>query len=153
MKKRFLLISIITVLFISIAIPVFAMDNVANGIRNFVGGTENAIENAGNNISNGVKNGLNTVGRGTENVVTDVKDGMENTGNTMMGTMTDNNNNGNDGYTAARTSTDNVTLAGMTSNTWTWIIVGITIAAIAILIWSYIRQRNKNDLYIDSDDL
>lgn len=153
MKKKFLLISIITILFISIAIPSFAMENVANGIRNFVGGTENVIENAGNNIANGVKNGLNTVGHGTENVVTDVKDGMQDTGNSMMGAITDNGNDGNDGYTATRTSTDNITVAGMTTNTWTWIIVGITIAAIGILIWSYMRQRNKNDIYIDSDDL
>ena len=153
MKKRFLIISIITILFISIAIPSFAMDNVANGIRNFVGGTENAIENAGNNIANGVKNGLNTVSHGTENVVTDVRDGMQNTGNTMVGMTTTNNNNNNDRYTATRTSTEEMRIAGMTTDTWSWIIIGITAAAIGILVWSYIRQKNKNDIYIDSNDL
>ena len=151
MKKRFLIISVITLLIISIAIPSFAMENVANGIRNFVGGTENVIENAGNNISNGVRNGFNTLGQGTENVVTDVRDGMENAGNTMMGTMTDNNDR-NDGYTATRTTTDDVTLAGMSTNTWTWIVVALSIVAIGILIWSYMKQRNKNDIYIDSND-
>ena len=133
MKKRFLLVSIVTLLLISITIPVFAMDNVVNGIRNFVGGTENVIENVGNNVSNGVKSGLNTVGEGTQNVMTDVRDGMDNAGNTMAGAVTDNNNR-NDGYTATRTSSDDVTVAGMTSNTWTWIIVAITIVAIGILI-------------------
>ena len=152
MRKRILLISIVALLFISIAIPSFAMENVANGIRNFVGGTENVIENAGNNISNGVRNGFNTLGQGTENVVTDVRDGMENAGNTMMGTMTDNNDR-NDGYTATRTTTDDVTLAGMSTNTWTWIVVALSIVAIGILIWSYMKQRNKNDIYIDSNDL
>ena len=132
MRKRILLISIVALLFISIAIPSFAMENVANGIRNFVGGTENVIENAGNNISNGVRNGFNTLGQGTENVVTDVRDGMENAGNTMMGTMTDNNDR-NDGYTATRTTTDDVTLAGMSTNTWTWIVVALSIVAIGIL--------------------
>ncbi len=151
MRKRILLISIVALLFISIAIPSFAMENVANGIRNFVGGTENVIENAGNNISNGVRNGFNTLGQGTENVVTDVRDGMENAGNTMMGTMTDNNDR-NDGYTATRTTTDDVTLAGMSTNTWTWIVVALSIVAIGILIWSYMKQRNKNDIYIDSND-
>lgn len=151
MRKRILLISIVALLFISIAIPSFAMENVANGIRNFVGGTENVIENAGNNISNGVRNGFNTLGQGTENVVTDVRDGMENVGNTMMGTMTDNNDR-NDGYTATRTTTDDVTLAGMSTNTWTWIVVALSIVAIGILIWSYMKQRNKNDIYIDSND-
>ena len=151
MRKRILLISIVALLFISIAIPSSAMENVANGIRNFVGGTENVIENAGNNISNGVRNGFNTLGQGTENVVTDVRDGMENAGNTMMGTMTDNNDR-NDGYTATRTTTDDVTLAGMSTNTWTWIVVALSIVAIGILIWSYMKQRNKNDIYIDSND-
>lgn len=151
MRKRILLISIVALLFISIAIPSFAMENVANGIRNFVGGTENVIENAGNNISNGVRNGFNTLGQGTENVVTDVRDGMENAGNTMIGTMTDNNDR-NDGYTATRTTTDDVTLAGMSTNTWTWIVVALSIVAIGILIWSYMKQRNKNDIYIDSND-
>lgn len=151
MRKRILLISIVALLFISIAIPSFAMENVANGIRNFVGGTENVIDNAGNNISNGVRNGFNTLGQGTENVVTDVRDGMENAGNTMMGTMTDNNDR-NDGYTATRTTTDDVTLAGMSTNTWTWIVVALSIVAIGILIWSYMKQRNKNDIYIDSND-
>ena len=155
MRKRFLIISIITILFISIAIPSFAMDNVANGIRNFVGGAENAIENVGNNISNGVKNGLNTVSHGTENVVTDVRGGMQDTGNTMAGMTTTNNNNNNDNdrYTATRISTEEMRIAGMTTNTWSWIIIGITAAAIGILVWSYIRQKNKNDIYIDSNDL
>ena len=153
MKKRFLIISIITILFISIAIPAFAMDNVANGIRNFVGGTENVLEDAGNNISNGIKNGLNTVSNGTENVMTDVKDGMQDMGNTMAGMRTTDNNSNNSRYTATRTSTEEIRIAGMTTDTWSWIIIGITAAAIGILVWSYIRQKNKNDIYIDSNDL
>ncbi len=152
MKKRFLIISVITLLIISIAIPSLAMENVANGIRNFVGGTENTIENVGNNVAGGIKNGLNTVGHGAENVVTDVRDGMENMGNSMAGMMTGNDNNG-DNYTATRTSTDEARLAGMTTSTWSWIIVGITIAAIGLLIWAYMRQKNENDIYIDSDEL
>ena len=93
---------------------------------------------------------MNTVGQGTQNVMTDVRDGMNNTENSMTGMTTTGNNNG--GYTATRTATDNVTFAGMSTNTWTWIIIGITALAIGILIWSYMKQRNKNDLYIDSDD-
>ncbi len=151
MKRKFLLSFVLTVLFLSIAITSFAMDNMVNGVRNVVGGTENMIENAGNNISNGVKSGLNTVTHGTENVVTEVKDGMQNTSNSIMGTMT--TNNGNNGYSTQRTSTGEVTVAGMTTNTWTWIIVGVTGAAIGILVWSYIKQRNSNDIYIDSDEL
>ena len=150
MKKRFLMVFVITILLISISIPAFAMENVANGIRNMVGGTENMIENAGSSVSNGIKNGFNTVEQGTENVMTDMKSGMNNTENKMAGMTTGNNNNG---YTATRTSADEARLAGMTTSTWSWIIVGITIAAIGLLIWAYMRQKNENDIYIDSDDL
>lgn len=151
MKRKILLSFVLSILFLSIAISSFAMDSMVNGVRNVVGGTENMIENAGNNISNGVKNGLNTVTHGTENVVTDVKDGMQNTGNSIMGAMT--TNNSNNGYVAERTSTNVVTVAGMTTNTWSWLIIGITGVAIGILVWSYLKQRNSNDLYIDSDEL
>ena len=150
MKKSLLLISIIAILLISISVPVFAMGNVTNNVRNFVGGTENMIENAGNTVSNGVKNGLNTVGQGTQNVMNDMRNGMNNAENSMTAGMTTDNKNG--GYTATRTTTDDITVAGMTTNTWSWVIVALTAAAIGILLWSYMKQRNKNDLYIDSDD-
>ena len=84
-----------------------------------------------------------------------MKNGAQDVGNTVAGmtdSTTNNNNNNNGGYTATRTSTDDVRIAGMTTNTWTWIIIGITAAAIIILVWSYIKQRNDNDLYIDSDE-
>ena len=151
MIKKALISFILTILFVSLTMSSFAMNTMVDGARNIVGGTENMIENAGNNISNGVKNGLNTVTHGTENVVTDVKDGMQNTGNSMAGMMTGSNNN--DGYTAQRTATNGVTVAGMSTNTWSWLIIGITAAAIIILVWSYLKQKNSNDLYIDSDEL
>lgn len=154
MKKKFLLIFVATILFLSIAISSFAMNNVANGVRNFVGGTENVIEDAGKGMYNGVKSGLNTVGEGARNVVTDTKSGMQDAGNTMTGMVTGNdNNNNNNGYTATRTSTGDTTVAGMSTNTWSWIIIGITIAGIVALIWAYMSQKSKNDIYIDSDKM
>lgn len=150
MKKSLLLISIVAILLMCISVPVFAMGNVANDVRNFVGGTENMIEYAGNTVSNGVRNGLNTVGEGTQNVMNNMRNGMNNAENSMAAGMTTDNDNG--GYTATRTTADEITVAGMNTNTWSWIIVALTAVAIGILIWSYMRQRNKNDLYIDSDD-
>lgn len=150
MKKSILLFSLIAILLMCISVPVFAMGNVANDVRNFVGGTENMIEDAGNTVSNGVRNGLNTVSGGTQNVMNDMRNGMDNTENSMAAGITTDNNNG--GYTATRTTTDDIRVAGMTTNTWSWVIVALTAAAIGILIWSYMKQRNKNDLYIDSDD-
>ena len=154
MKKRFLLTLVVTILFTSIAISSFAMDNVVNGIRNAVGGAENTIENIGSDVAGGIRNGFNTLQNGAENVSDDVRNGMHDaentTGNAVMGTV---NNNNNNGYTATRTSTDEMKITGMTTNTWSWIIMGITAAAIVILVWSYIKQKNKNDIYIDSDEL
>lgn len=150
MKKKFLLFFVSMIVFLSVAVSSFAMNNMTDSVRNMVGGTENMIENAGNNISSGIKSGLNTVEHGTENVVTDVKDGMQDMGNTIAGSTMNNNNNN---YTATRTSSDEIKIAGMTSNTWSWLIMGITGAAIIILVWSYIKQKNQNDIYIDSDEL
>lgn len=150
MKKRFLFTLVATILFLSIAISSFAMGNMANDVRNFVGGAENTIENVGNNVAGGIRSGFNTVENGTENVVSDMRSGMQNTGNSVIGMTTGDDNNG--GYTATRTSND-AQLAGMSTNTWTWIIVGITAAAIVLLVWSYIKQKNRNDIYIDSDEL
>lgn len=148
MKKKSLLFFVTLILFLSIAVSSFAMNNMANGVKNVVGGTENMIENVGNNISNGVKNGVNTVSHGAQNLATDVKNGMQNTGNALVSGTTNNNN-----YSATRTNTGDITIAGMTTNTWSWIIIGITAAAIVILIWSYVKQKNYNDIYIDSDEL
>lgn len=155
MKKKIISILILAFLLLSISISSFAIDNVVNGVRNFVGGTENVIENAGNTVTGGIKNGLNTVGHGTENVMQDVGTGMRDAGNTVAGMTTTNNNNGNDnnGYQATRTATGDVKIAGMTTNAWSWLIIGITAAAIIILVWSYIKQKNRNDIYIDSDEL
>ena len=149
MKKKVLFSIALFILFVSISIYSFAMGNIANDVRNFVGGTENVVENAGNTVTGGVRNGFNTLENGTKNVTTDIKDGMQNTENKVVGTTTDNNNNG---YTATRT-TGEAKIAGMTTNTWSWIIMGITAAAIIVLVWSYIKQKNKNDIYIDSDDV
>ena len=152
MRKKILFVFVATILMLSIAISSFAMNNMADGVRNFVGGTENVIEDAGKGAANGIKSGLNTIGEGTQNIMSGAGNAMKDAGNTMTGMMTGNDNN-NGGYTATRTSADNATVAGMSANTWSWIIIGIAAAAIIALIWSYMRQKNNNDIYIDSDKM
>ena len=151
MKKRLAFIAVLTILFLSVSLSVFAMGDAVNGVRNAVGGAENAVEDVGNGIVGGVRSGLNTLQGGTQNVMSGMKNGIEDAGNTVSD-IADSMTSDDSGYAATRTSTDDVRIAGMTTNTWTWIIVGITVAGIAILVWSYIRQRNNNDLYIDSDE-
>ena len=150
MKKKIILSIITMISLLSICIYSFAMDNVTNNIRGFVGGAENIVENMVNDVSGGVKSGLNTVESGTENVVNDVRDGSQDAENTAIGVVTD-NNNGN-GYTASMTSTDQNGIANMSNNMWTWIIVGIIALAIGLMVWAYVRNKNNNDMYIDPDD-
>ena len=142
-KKVFITLGLIISLIFSFSICFAADEHPVQDAMNNAG---NAVEDAVNNTRNAVEGTTEKA----ENVMNNVGNAVMDTGNNMeKDTRT---STGNDTYTATRTSTDNITVAGMTSNTWTWIIVGITIAAIGILIWSYMKQRNKNDLYIDSDD-
>lgn len=152
MKKKIILSIFIMLSLLSICIYSFAMDNVTNNIRGFVGGAENIVENVVNDVTGGVKNGLNTVEGGTENVMNDVRDGTHDAENTVAGVVTDNNNNGNNGYTASMTSADQGGMANMTNNMWTWIIAGVALIAIGVMIWSLVRSSNSSDMYIDPDD-
>ncbi len=151
MKKKIILSIFIMFSLLSICIYSFAMDNVTNNIRGFVGGAENIVENVVNDVTGGVRNGLNTVEGGTENVVNDLRDDTKNGENTVVGLTTD-NNNGNNGYTASMTSTDQAGMTNMTNNMWTWIIAGIALIAIGVMIWSLVRTSGNNDQYIDPDD-
>lgn len=113
------------------------LGNVANGIRNFVGGTENTIENAASDISNTSRNMTGDV----ENTMSR-NDMSENTNSTFMGMTNDNNDNG---YTATRTGTNDATVMGMTSTAWTWIILGIAAIAIIAVVWYYSMQFTNNN--------
>ena len=163
MKKSIFIISfIILSLFFSCSF-VFAEnagEQVVNGIRDTVGGVENAAEDATNNAGGAIKNGANAVKDTTENAANDVKntaenmgddvkESGENMGNNIQNTMNDNtdeNNQGNDSYTATRTAAEN---SANTSNSgwmnrdmWTWIVVGIITIVIIALIWYYVSRNN-----------
>lgn len=147
MKKKILLATVITFAFVLMFSfsSVFATNtNPVEGIRNFVGGAENVMEDAASGITNGVRNATGTMTNGMDNTFEKDNNMMTNDQNNVTGTTTNNNNNGN--YTARRTATgfDEPTLLGINMTTWTWIIMAITAVAIITLIWSYTRQTNKN---------
>ena len=152
MKRTILVVSIISVILSVFAVSYTyannTMNDAVNGVRNFVGGAENMVEDAGNAAASTIRNGLNTIENGAGNVGNAVENGARNTGNAIEGAMTDDNND--DGYTVARTATD--TTDGINTTTWTWFIIGVTAIAIGVLIWSYIRERNARNSYIDSND-
>ncbi len=140
MKKVFAISIIMTIITIFSVSYTFAanntMDNIKNGVRNVVGGAENMVEGAGSAIGSTIRDGVNTVGNGAQNT---------------MGAMTD--DRGDDGYTATRTSsTTGTDGSNNVARTFTWVVIGITAVGIVVLLWSYFRQNNKNDLYIDSNN-
>lgn len=141
MNKKFF-VSLAVILFAVFSFTVcFATDGndletATNDVRNFVGGAENTVENAALDISNTSKN----VTGGFEN-------GIDKDTNTMG--LTRDTNNGK--YSTARTATDNIA-TGMTSTTWTWLIIGIAAIAIIALIWYYSMQfANNNNHHNDND--
>ena len=152
MRKKIFIIAILTVILaifsISYTCAASQVDNVVNDVRNFVGGTENVVENAGNSIASGVKNGMNTIGNGASAVGNTVENAASDVGNTVGAVVTDNNNGS---YTATRTATDTNMSNGINSAGWTWFIIGVTAIAIGVLVWSYIRENRMNNSYIDSN--
>lgn len=143
MKKR-LFIAIIISIFLSIILSFstcFAANDMSavDGIRNFVGGAENVIEDAGSGIVNGVKSGVDS----TRNMTEDM-------GNSVSRTMETDDNN----YTAQRTSsvvdaTDGNFL-GLSTTMWTWIIMALVGIAIVVLVWAYSKE-NHYDSHHDND--
>ena len=132
------------------------LQNIAEDVRNAVGGAENAVEDAAKDVSNASKdatgsmeNTANNAGDSMKNTATNIGDSMKNVannvGNAMSGTTSDNGD-----YTATRTSTtgNNATFMGMTATAWTWLILGVAAIAIVALVWYYsmqVRSSNYDD--------
>lgn len=147
-KNKKILLSLILFFIISLIFTCSFANNeikdMSNGVKNAVQGATNVVENTAKDISNTSKNITQDMQNGANNITNSVKDTMNNT---------DNNNNGNpvtsttDGnYNATRTATtknDN-TFMGMSSNLWTWIIVGASVIAIAALVWYYTTKVNDS---------
>ena len=161
MKRKALIISIIAVIIslFSISYTFAANDkigNMANGIRNAVGGAENVVEGVGNSVGRAVQSGMNTVGNGARNVGNATRNTIDNAGKATQNTVGAVTNNNNDGYTATRTNanlrTTNAETGMFSATPYVWFIIAATAIAIGVLLWSYFRQNKRNNLYIDSDD-
>ena len=109
------------------------LQDAANGVRDAVGGAENAIEDGAKDIANT-----------TKGVTGSAENAMENKDNSGM--TQNNNRTNNSNYIATRTATTNSTFMGMSSTAWTWLIIGIAGIAIVALVWYYGSQiRTSND--------
>ena len=151
MKKKLFITAIIlaffSLFFVSFSSANTNMDNAVNSIRNFVGGTENMVENVGQDVANGVKNGMNTVENGSEKMTNGMENAMNNMGTSYM--------NGNNGYTATRTSTDTGStgiFGNVTNNVWTWAILAVVGIVIVSLVMYYAKQSNITTYNSDDSD-
>ena len=123
------------------------MQKASNSVKNAVGGAENAVEGAVKGTGNAIQGVGNTIKDGMNNAGNEIKDSanktgntMENAGNNVKNAMTGNND---DNYTATRTSGEETSFMGMTSNTWSWLILGVAAVAIIGLVWYYSMQLNN----------
>jgi len=137
-KKMLVIFAILTIGIFSFSVC-FAnndgsmLQDAANGVRDAVGGAENAIEDGAKDIANT-----------TKGVTGSAENAMENKDNSGM--TQNNNRTNNSNYTATRTATTNQTFMGMSSTAWTWLIIGIAGIAIVALVWYYGSQiRTSND--------
>lgn len=137
-KKMLVIFAILTIGIFSFSVC-FAnndgsmLQDAANGVRDAVGGAENAIEDGAKDIANTTKGATGSAENAMEN--------KDNSGMTQNNNRTNNSN-----YTATRTATTNSTFMGMSSTAWTWLIIGIAGIAIVALVWYYGSQiRTSND--------
>lgn len=133
-KKIFLILSVVSALLICHS-TVYA--EVAQDIQRGASNIGNEIKNSWNKAGNSMQDAGNTVASGISNMGNDNKDNNNNP------IMNDNNNNR---YTAGRTSAmgNGGSFLGMSSTTFTWIILAIVGIAIVALVWYYgMQQSNK----------
>ncbi len=150
-RKLFAIISIFVIAIFSFSIVLATDDNhsmlqdAANGVRNVVGGAENAVENGAKDIANTSKDATGDAEKdasSTADGLTGVNGDNDKNTNASM-----NNRNGNtNSYTATRTDAETgATFMGMGATAWTWLIIGIAGIAIIALVWYYGTQLNNTN--------
>ena len=135
MKRKFLLISTLLIVLLSITASTVFANNALNTIVNVA---EDVTSAAGNVLTTGVDavgNTVDNVANGTMRAGNNVATGITNMGNNNR------SGNGTTGYTATRTNT-NATWLGMDATMWTWLIMAILGVTIVAMIWFYAKQDN-----------
>ena len=143
--KKITLTAIVTILAILLfGVSSFATNNIATdavqGVRNVVGGAENAVSGAISGVTNGVRSGVS----GVENTA-------NNAGNKMQGATTTNNGDYNATRTAStRAATNRATFLGMSATAWGWFIMAVVGIITVALVWYYGKQHEEG--YNDNSD-
>ncbi len=140
-KKYFVSFAIVLSLISSFSICLAnndELESAVNDVRNFVGGAENAVEDAAKDISNTSKSATGTL-ENDMNHNTNEAISNHSISETLKTAIPNN-------YSATRTSTEDTTIMGMNSTAWTWLIIGIAAIAIIAIVWYYSMQfTNRNN--------
>ena len=146
-KKIFVALAILTIGIFSFSIC-FAnndhmLEDAANGVRNVVGGAENAIEDGARDIANTTKGATGAAENSMDNA-TGMTENTNNNNNNNNSEMNGNDRTNSHTYIATRTSTTDSRFMGMNATAWTWLILGIAGIAIVALVWYYGSQMRTN---------
>ena len=146
-KKIFVALAILTIGIFSFSIC-FAnndhmLENAANGVRNVVGGAENAIEDGARDIANTTKGATRAAENSMDNA-TGMTENTNNNNNNNNSEMNGNDRTNSNTYIVTRTSTTDSRFMGMNATAWTWLILGIAGIAIVALVWYYGSQMRTN---------
>lgn len=107
-------------------------EDAVEGIRNFVGGAENVVEDTAKDVGEGIRTGI-----------TDVKDAAQDTTHDMT---RDNRNNGNYSATrtSARTTSTGNSFLNMGATAWSLFIIATLGIITVALVWYYGKQNEIN---------
>ncbi len=149
-KKLAIVLSILIAAIFSFSVC-FANDmanDAVEGVRNVVGGAENAVEDAAKDVTNAAKDATNSVENKMENATNTMNTNGEH--NTTRNTTNNRVTSSTSTYNATRTNAEGSTLMGMNATMWTWLIIGIATIAIVALVWYYSMQMRSSN-YDDKD--
>ena len=145
-KKIFLTVILSLLLVLTLYTASFA-SNVMNSAKNAVTNAGNAVGGAIVTGKNAVVDGAKSLTNGTVSMGTDVMNTTNNVENNTDSAVHTLGNDMESDYTATRTSTTDTNAFGLSTFTWTLIIIGIVGAAIVALVWYYGSQYEHKDYY------
>lgn len=116
-------------------------EDAVEGVRNFVGGAENVIENTAKDVGEGIRSG-----------VTDVKDAAQDTTHDMTRDNRNNNSNYSATRTSARTSSTWNSFLNMGATAWSLFIIATLGIITVALVWYYGKQNEINVHHNNNND-
>lgn len=147
MKKKFFILTIVSLFLITLCSYSFATNNMMDNARNAVGNAGNSISNAAATTMNTIGNGVQGLANGAATLGNDAMNGARDMGNDTMNTLDTTATTlgtGDADYTATRTAT-NTNLFGLSDTAWTWLILGIVGISIVSLVWYYGAQYDHKN--------